>query len=174
MTIVIRAMTAEDMPVLVATKGGAAWNGGAEKWTGYLADQISEQRIVLLAARGSAILGYGSLLWVSGYPPFRNERIPEIKDVVVAERERRCGVGTALISALEERAGADGYARIGIAVGLYGDYGPAQRLYVRRGFIPDGRGMTYGGSPTPGGVKVKVDDDLLLWLVKSLRTDAAR
>ena len=29
---------------------------------------------------------------------------------------------------------------VGIGVGLYEDYGPAQRLYIKRGYIPDGKG----------------------------------
>ena len=35
----------------------------------------------------------------------------------------------------------------GIGFGLYADYGAAQRLYIKRGYIPDGRGAHYGTSP---------------------------
>jgi len=30
--------------------------------------------------------------------------------------------------------------KAGITVGLFDDYGPAQRLYAKRGYLPDGRG----------------------------------
>jgi hypothetical protein len=32
---------------------------------------------------------------------------------------------------------------VGLGVGLYPDYGTAQRMYVRRGYLPDGRGVIY-------------------------------
>jgi len=30
---------------------------------------------------------------------------------------------------------------VGIGVGLYADYGTAQRMYARRGYVPDGHGL---------------------------------
>lgn len=170
-TFAIRSLEPKDLSNIVSTNGGAAWNGGTEKWTRYLDEQTSGRRFVLLATRGTAIVGYGSLLWNSDYLPFRDEGVPEIKDVVVAEPQRRLGVGRALISALERSAGSAGHSQVGIAVGLYGDYGPAQRLYVRLGFVPDGRGITSGRAPAVGGALVKVDDDLLLWFVKPVSAD---
>ncbi|HEU0299590.1 MAG TPA: hypothetical protein VFR37_09055 [Longimicrobium sp.] len=54
----------------------------------------------------------------------------------------------------------------------YADCGAAQRLYVRRGYVPDGRGIHYDGRPVPGGEHVADDDDLVLYLVKDLAPDA--
>ena len=56
----------------------------------------------------------------------------------------------------------------GIGFGLYADYGAAQQMYVRRGYIPDGRGIAYDGKPVPPGQQVTVDDNLVLYLVKRL------
>jgi len=50
----------------------------------------------------------------------------------------------------------------GLGVGLYADYGPAQRLYVHRGYVPDGRGLAYGRVFIPPGETARVDDDLLI------------
>ncbi len=36
---------------------------------------------------------------------------------------------------------------MGISVGLNQSYGPAQRLYVKKGYIPDGAGMCYDDVP---------------------------
>jgi GNAT superfamily N-acetyltransferase len=108
------------------------------------------------------------LLWLSAYSPFRELGIPEIQDLVVAESRRGQGVATRIIVALEDRARLRGHKQIGLGVGLYADYGPAQRLYLRLGYMPDGRGLTYRTLPAPGGANVRVDDDLLVWLVKSL------
>lgn len=62
---------------------------------------------------------------------------------------------------------------VGIGVGLYagveGGYGAAQRLYVKRGYIPDGKGVTYQYKPTIPGNSYPLDDDLVLWFTKKLR-----
>ena len=57
---------------------------------------------------------------------------------------------------------------MGIGVGLSRDYGAAQRLYIKRGYVPDGRGVTYNYLPVMAGSKVLVDDDLVLWFTKKL------
>jgi hypothetical protein len=61
---------------------------------------------------------------------------------------------------------------IGIGVGLYagadGGYGAAQRLYVKRGYIPDGKGVTYNHEPTIPGNSYPLDDSMVLWLTKRL------
>jgi GNAT superfamily N-acetyltransferase len=164
----IRELEASDVARIVATEGGPAWHGGIEKWRGRLTDQANGKRIVLVAASGSEILGYGSLLWSSGYPPFRSEKIPEINDLVVAEKYRNGGVATRLIQELEKRARAARRPKIGVGVGLYADYGPAQRLYVHLGYVPDGNGITSHDLFIPARRSVTVDDDLALWLVKAL------
>ena len=55
----------------------------------------------------------------------------------------------------------------GIGFGVYADYGPAQRLYVRRGYVPDGNGLYRGTEPVQPGTDVFVDDGLVLYLVKT-------
>jgi GNAT superfamily N-acetyltransferase len=169
--IEIRELQSEDVPHILATQGGAAWNGGARKWQKRLAEHSNHERVVLLAVGASGIVGYGSLLWTATYSPFRDTAIPEIQDLVVAEGQRRKGVGTRLIRALEQRARSHRCSHVGLAVGLHSDYGPAQRLYVRLGYTPDGCGMTWRKARVSGGSQVTVDDDLVLWLVKSLRED---
>jgi hypothetical protein len=58
---------------------------------------------------------------------------------------------------------------VGLGVGLYADYGNAQRLYVLRGYIPDGRGLTHQNQPVKPGNDVFVDDDLVLYFTKERR-----
>jgi GNAT superfamily N-acetyltransferase len=164
----IRELTRDDVPLIVATDGGAAWNGGLEKWNWRLAEHEAGKRVVLLAVERSDIVAYGSLLWSPPYRFFREFGIPELQDLVVAQHRRREGIGSRLIAALEQRARKRGCLQIGLGVGLYADYGDAQRLYVKLGYVPDGRGITSRLAPALGGAQVRVDDDLLLWLVKSL------
>lgn len=54
----------------------------------------------------------------------------------------------------------------GLGVGLYTDYGPAQQMYVRRGYVPDGRGLMYHNCPVTPGRDVFVDDELTLFFTK--------
>lgn len=172
MNIEVRELRAEDVPRIAETYGGAAWHGGAKKWDQRLVDHAHGQRMVLLVVDGVDVLGYGSLLWVSGHAPFREVRIPEINDLVVSEKCRNQGIATQLIHALEDRARAAQCRKIGVGVGLFKEYGAAQRLYVHLGYVPDGQGMASGGAQVAAGAMVRADDDLVLWLVKEL--DAPR
>ena len=164
----VRELEADDLPLLAATKGGAAWHGDWDHWPTYLAEHQRGERWVLVAPAEGAIVGYGSLVWTPHYAPFAEAGVPEISDMVVAERHRGQGIATAMIAAFEARAAAAGCKAIGIGFGLYADYGAAQRLYVRLGYRPDGRGVAYAGEPAIAGRDYRLDDDLVLFLTKPL------
>ncbi len=63
---------------------------------------------------------------------------------------------------------------VSLGVGLYRDYGTAQRMYVKRGYIPDGTGLWYGNQQIFPGNEVFVDDDLVLYMSKSLNVTPYR
>ena len=111
--------------------------------------------------------GYVTLVWQPSYPPFRAEGIPEIQDFNVLPAFRRRGIGSALMDAAESAA-AERTGVVGIGVGLDPDYGPAQRLYVLRGYVPDGRGIAWRDSTVSYGEQVIVDDDLVLYFTRLL------
>jgi len=52
----------------------------------------------------------------------------------------------------------------------HAEYGPAQRLYGERGYVPDGRGVTIDAREPSEGETVVLDDSLVLTLMKSPRT----
>lgn len=54
----------------------------------------------------------------------------------------------------------------GIGVGVTADYGPAQILYARRGYLPDGNGLVQRGRRLGYGETVEVDDELVLYFTK--------
>ena len=64
-----------------------------------------------------------------------------------------------------------GYTNIGLGVGMTADYGDAQRLYVRLGYIPDGQGLHYKCSSLKYGNQVVIDDDLVLFFTKPISLD---
>lgn len=138
------------------------------KWTAYLEEHKQGKRIVCLVRWQGKLVGYGSLLKESQYPQFHSRRIPEIHDVWVLESYRSQGLGTQLIRHLEELAQKESYTHVGIGVGLYKDYGSAQRLYMQLGYIPDGEGVSYQYKPTIPGSSYPLDDELVLWLTKPL------
>lgn len=138
------------------------------KWTGYLDEQQKGGRMACVVEQHGKIVGYGNLLPSSEYPHFRQNKIPEINDIWVYEENRNKGIATALIAHLEQLAKQKGYTTIGIGVGLYRDYGAAQRLYFRLGYTPDGEGITYKHAAVIPGENYAIDDDLILWLTKKL------
>jgi len=123
-------------------------------------------RITLLAFRDGEYAGSLHLLTRSDYPYFAENGIPEINDFNVIPPMRRQGIGDALLDAVEKIA-LEKYGIVGIGVGLTASYGQAQRLYARRGYIPDGRGVVYKGRPVPFGEQVPVDHDLNLFFTKT-------
>jgi GNAT superfamily N-acetyltransferase len=167
-SIELRNLQSDDLDRIAAVDGGAAWKSDRALWSGYLADQQNGRRTVLLAFSDQRLLGYGTLVWEPNYQPFRSDGTPEINNLVVASQARRQGVASAMIRAFERSAKEAGRKTVGLAVGLYADYGAAQRLYVSLGYRPDGNGITYAGKFVPPGDRVKLDDDLVLWLVKAI------
>ena len=138
------------------------------KWLQYYQEQKEQIRTVYLIKRQGHILGYASLLRQSGYPHFKDKGIPEINDVWISEELRGNGLGKSLVLHLEKMAKKENYRQIGLGVGLYKDYGRAQKLYIHLGYAPDGMGVTYKNQPVTPGNSYPVDDDLIMWLKKDL------
>jgi GNAT superfamily N-acetyltransferase len=134
----------------------------------YLAEHAEADGASLIAMAGSDVIGYVAIIWESGYAGFRSRGIPLIHQLAVAGPSRRQGVATLLMDAAEQLVRDRGIATLGITVGLFDGYGPAQRLYGRRGYIPDGRGACRGQRPLSKGMQVTMDDDLIIWLTKDL------
>jgi GNAT superfamily N-acetyltransferase len=136
----------------------------------YLAGHAEPEGASLVAVHGHDVIGYTAIVWESNYAGFRSRGIPLIHHVAVAGPFRRRGVATLLMDAAEQLARDRGIATLGITVGLSGEFGPAQQLYGRRGYVPDGRGACQGQRPLRKGMLVTMDDDLIIWLTKHLAT----
>lgn len=132
------------------------------------AEHQNGARRLYIADYGGRPAGYAHLVFTPNYRPFRKMTIPEIQDLFVAPDFRQRGIGAALVGHCEAAAKLRGYTEIGIGVGLYRDYGAAQRLYVRRGYLPDGAGVVYENEQVTPGEMRAVDDFLCLKLVKRL------
>jgi GNAT superfamily N-acetyltransferase len=163
----IRLLEAGDIPAIAAAFAALGWNKPAAQYEHYLAEQGRGERVVLVAVQEGAFAGYVTIVWHSGYPPFRDAAIPEIVDFNVLPHLRRRGIGSRLLDEAE-RLIAVRSPTAGIGVGLFADYGAAQRLYVRRGYLPDGRGLVARGRHVAEGETVVVDNDLALYFTKEL------
>ena len=97
----------------------------------YLAEQEEGRRLAFVAEWRGEFAGCVTLVWVSDYRPFADRQIPEICDLNVLPAHRRQGIGNALLDRAESAAAARSKV-VGLGVGLYSDYGAAQRIYVRR------------------------------------------
>jgi GNAT superfamily N-acetyltransferase len=122
--------------------------------------------VLLVAEKAGAYVGHLKVVWQPDYPFFKTQGIPEIQDLNVLPTYRRQGVATKLVEAAEALIRQRSRV-VGIGVGLYASYGPAQRMYILRGYIPDGHGATYRGTTLSGGETVMVDDDLVIYLTRT-------
>jgi GNAT superfamily N-acetyltransferase len=134
----------------------------------YLADHAEPGGTSLIATTGSDAVGYVAIVWESSFAGFRSRGIPLVHQIAVGEPWRRRGVATLLMDAAEDLARDRGIGMLGITVGLFDEYGPAQQMYGRRGYIPDGRGACQGQRPLSNGMQVSMDHDLIIWLTKDL------
>jgi ribosomal protein S18 acetylase RimI-like enzyme len=113
-------------------------------------------------------VGFGVLNFEPKYSLYQKLEIPEIQDLNVTPDARQQGVATALVESFEVIAQDQGAEYVGISVGLTKDYGPAQRLYFKLGYMPDGNGITYDRDAVTRGTRYAVDDVLCLMMLKEL------
>ena len=89
------------------------------------------------------------------------------------EKYRKNGIGIRLMDVAEQLARAYGPA-VCLGVGLHSGYGGAQRLYAKRGYLPDGSGVWYRDAVCEPYAICRNDDDLILYLSKVFDKDTGR
>lgn len=159
----IRSLAEDDPERIGAVFIAIGWEGKpVSQFRRYLEEQASDRRQILVAWLDGEFAGYVTVVWKPHYSAF-----PEIQDLNVVPQFRRRGIATALVDAGEALI-ATRSDQVGIGVGMSPDYGPAQRMYVLRGYVPDGKGLTYGDRTLERGDTATVDDDLVLFFSKRL------
>ena len=133
----------------------------------YFLEQESGEREVLVAEIDGAVAGYITILPSAKHGPFASI-YPELSDFNVFEPFRNKGIGNRLLEKAEQ--GVKRFTgKVCLGVGLHLGYGPAQRLYIKRGYITDGTGVWYRNKPLEMGASCQNDDDLVLYLSKDLQ-----
>jgi GNAT superfamily N-acetyltransferase len=167
----IRILTENDPGAISAAFQSIGWIKPATQFQRYLAEQAAGSRICLVATVALQFAGYVTVNWAPAYSAFIELKIPEIQDLNVLPAFRRRGIGTLLLDRAEQEV-ASRSSTAGIGVGLHPGYNHAQRLYIKRGYVPDGRGITYRNLFVQEGTPVVLDDDLVLHLTKPVRSRA--
>ncbi|MBL7481408.1 GNAT family N-acetyltransferase [Legionella bononiensis] len=169
--IKIRQFKKEEITVIFDAFSKANWFKPISIFDNYFREQTKNTRLVWVAYVDNDLAGYVTLSWKSKYEFFSKSEIPEIMDLNVLPQFRNIGIGNLLLDQAE-KAASERNEKVGIGVGLYagsdGGYGAAQKIYVKRGYVPDGKGVTYRYKYVEPGNSYPVDDDLVLWLTKVL------
>ena len=159
----IRAAMHGDIPALYAL-----YSHIGKKDDGYFEHVLGQGTAIYLCYDGAAMAGFCLLNGTPRYSLYRRLNIPEIQDINVLPDYRRRGHASALIAHCENVARAKGCDSVGISVGLTKDYGAAQILYSKLGYLPDGNGVTYDRAPVQARRMYPLDDDLALMMMKDL------
>ena len=162
----IRKMQESDIQDLSRGFTSQGWPGREEILTRYFKEQESGEREVLIADLTSAVAGYITILPIAKQGPFA-EIYPELSDFNVFEPFQNQGIGNLLLKEAENRVKLVS-DKVTLGVGLHSGYGAAQRLYIKRGYIPDGTGVWYRNQPLKMNATIQNNDDLVLYLSKEL------
>jgi Acetyltransferases len=167
--IQIRRLCREDCSVISAAFAEQDWNKSVEQFERYLRECGEGKRDILLAEINAEFAGYVTVDWQPESAFFNERSIPEIADLNVLVKFRNRGIGSRLLDEAEQLVSSKSYEIAGIRVGLTADYGSAQRLYIKRGYVPDGCGISQHGRFLRHGDIITVDDDLTIGFTKSLK-----
>ena len=165
-TCLIRKMQTSDVKELSQGFTNQGWPGREEILARYFLEQECGEREVLVAEVGGALVGYVTILPCAKQGPFA-EIYPELSDFNVFEPFQKQGTGNFLMEEAENRVKLIS-DKVTLGVGLHSGYGPAQRLYIKRGYIPDGSGVWYQNHRSAMDATCEDIGDLVLYLSKDL------
>ena len=164
----VRSLNSADLQAAAEAFSRIDWIKPVALFERFLAEQSAGTRSCRVAHLGAVFAGYVTVNWQPDYLFFAEKKIPEIQDLYVLPPFRRKGIGTTLLAQAEaEIANRSDIA--GLGVGLHPGYNEAHRLYGKRGYVPDGQGVTYKGRYVQEGEQVRLDDDLLFYMLRRIR-----
>ena len=165
-TCSIRKMQESDIQDLSRRFISQGWPGREEILARYFLEQECGEREVLVAEVEGALVGYITILPCAKQGPFA-EIYPELSDFNVFEPFQNQGIGNLLLEEAEKRVRLTS-DKVTLGVGLHSGYGPAQRLYIKRGYIPDGTGVWYQNHQPAMNAVCEDIGELILYLSKNL------
>lgn len=166
----VRNLEEKDIGEIVRGEIEQGWNASDEKYRMRLKHQQEGKCIPLVAEYYNSVVGYVNVYFHASAGPFTDKGYPEIVDFGVLEKYRNHGIGSRLMD-VAEKIGFELSDIICIGVGLHSGYGSAQRMYVKRGYVPDGSGVWYQDSVCEPYSNCCNDDDLVLHFSKRKEQD---
>ncbi len=163
--VYLRPIQLEDAAAFETAFALQGWDKPRTQFERYYREQQAGTRAVVVAEIDGTPVGYITILPHKNAGPFAKTGWPELSDFNVLEAYQHCGIGTRLMEEAERIAFTQSDT-ITIGVGLHRGYGTAQRMYVRRGYIPDGSGVWYHDEPLAENAPCLNDDDLVLYFSK--------
>lgn len=167
-SIAVRSMQQQDAETIHNENLQQGWHSNIDVYKMYFDEQERGKRYVFVAEQEGEFAGYTTLKLQATAGPFANAGIPEISDFNVFQKYRRRGIGSTILDVAERKA-AELCNSVCLGVGLHSGYGSAQRLYVKRGYVPDGSGVWYQDSLLGQYADCCNDDDLVLYLSKQVQ-----
>lgn len=162
---IIRNLEDSDIREIVREEIAQGWHASDEKLLMRLQDQAEGRSIAIVAQWHGNPVGYINVYFKPLGGPFMECGYPEIVDFAVLEKYRRCGIGRRLMDTAEQIA-FEHSDMICLGVGLHSGYGSAQRMYVKRGYVPDGSGVWFRNHICEPYTDCCNDDDLVLYMTK--------
>ena len=166
--LTIRSMVPEDAKIYFDTYTSYDWHPQIETYENYYKEQENGERFVFVPEIEGKVVGICTLVLHPSEGPWGGQNIPEIVDLCVFFHIHKAGIGSKLLDVAEAEA-AKCSDTVFLAVGCHSGYGAAQRIYVKRGYIPDGSGVWYQNKQLDQYAPCVNDDDLLLFLSKKLK-----
>ena len=167
--LVIRNMEEADAQILTDEYTAQGWHSDVDYYLMRIREQAEGKCVALTAEFQGHPAGNEFLYLKANEGLFKGTNWPIIVDFNVLKKYQRKGIGSRMMDVAEQLAGQ--YAdTVCLGVGLSREYGTAQRMYVRRGYIPDGSGVWYQDKQCVQYETVcTVDDDLVLYMAKKLK-----
>ena len=164
----IRDMEPADAQILNDEYTAQGWHPDVNYYHMRMREAAEGKCIALTAEYKGRPAGNLYLYFDAQEGPFKGQGLPEIVDFGVLQKHQRKGIGNRLMDTAEQLAAQRSHT-VTLGVGLCREYGAAQRIYVKRGYIPDGSGVWYQNRQcVQYETTCTVDDDLVLFLSKKL------
>ena len=165
--LLIRSMEIDDSKVFYETYLSYGWHPSLAIYENYYKEQEECKRKVFIVEYNGAICGICTLVLNPTEGPWVEKGYPEIVDLSVFKGFQNMGIGNKLLDVVEQEAAKLSNV-VFLAVGLHSGYGAAQRIYVKRGYVPDGHGVWYQKKPLEQYSPCCNDDSLVLFMSKKL------
>lgn len=165
--IVVRDMIQSDPEIIYTAELEQGWHPSLEIYQKRYNEMNNDIMVSLVAEFKGKVAGYINLIWNPTDGAFAKMGIPLVYDFGVFKIYQRNGIGTIMMDVVENLA-REKCNQICLSVGVACGYGSAQRMYVKRGYIPDGTGVWYQNKVCPQYTPCNNDDDLVLFLIKDL------